>query len=65
MSERGRLVLGLKQGESVYIDGGIVLTINKAGSRVEIALEAPKSTQIWRAESQVGKTINFNRGLKE
>ncbi len=53
MSERGRLILGLKENDSVYVGDNVVLTINKAGTKVELMIEAPKTVQIWRAEKQV------------
>lgn len=53
MSDRGRLILGLKENDSVYVGDSVVLTIHKAGTKVELMIEAPKTTQIWRAEKQV------------
>ena len=44
----GRLVISLRQGESVYIGDDIEVNINKAGTRVELALSVPKDISIRR-----------------
>ncbi len=44
----GRLVIGLKEGESFTIGGEIVVTVHRLGHKVELAIEAPKSVFIRR-----------------
>lgn len=45
------LVLGRKMGESLVIDGGIILRVLDAGpGRVRVGIEAPAETKIRRAE---------------
>jgi carbon storage regulator CsrA len=59
--DRGRLVIGLKEGEGVSIGDDIVVTIHRVNHKVELAIEAPKSVFIRRdkykdknAESKFG-----------
>ena len=45
------LVLTRKAGESVVIDGDIVIKVSQVqGNRVKLCIEAPKSHRIVRAE---------------
>ena len=45
------LVLGRVQGESIEIDGGIVVTVVRVkGSGVRIGIQAPQETKIRRGE---------------
>jgi carbon storage regulator len=45
------LVLGRVQGESIEIDGGIVVTVVRIkGSGVRIGIQAPQETKIRRGE---------------
>jgi Global regulator protein family len=44
----GRLVIGMREGESVYIGDDIEVNVNKAGTRVELAITAPKDVKILR-----------------
>lgn len=45
------LVLTRKEGETIVIDGGIEITISEIqGSRVRVAIKAPKSVGITRGE---------------
>ena len=53
MSERGRLVLGLREEDTVYVGEDIVLKLIKAGTKIALMIDAPKTTQIWRSEKQV------------
>ncbi len=47
------LVLGRKVGESIVIDGGIVVTIMEIkGERVRVGVHAPKDVTVLRAEVQ-------------
>ena len=48
------LVLGRVQGESIEIDGGIVITVVRIkGSGVRIGIQAPQETKIRRGEISV------------
>lgn len=44
----GRLVLGMKEGESLSIGKDILITVHRLGHKVELAIEAPKSVFIRR-----------------
>jgi carbon storage regulator len=45
------LVLTRKIGESIVIDGGITVTVNRiAGNRVTLGIEAPASRRVLRGE---------------
>lgn len=45
------LVLSRKIGESIVIDGGIVITVNKVmGQRVSLGITAPSKVHIVRGE---------------
>jgi len=47
------LVLGRKVGESIVIDGGIVITIMEIkGERVRVGVHAPRDVTVLRAEVQ-------------
>lgn len=45
---KGRLVLNLREMEGLYIGDDIELTVVNIGSRVEVAISAPKSIVITR-----------------
>lgn len=45
------LVLTRKIGESIVIDGGITVTVNRiAGNRVTLGIQAPASHRVLRGE---------------
>ena len=45
------LVLTRKIGESIVIDGGITITVNRiAGNRVTLGIEAPADRRVLRGE---------------
>lgn len=47
----GNLVLSRKEGESLVIDGGIVVTVVRAGhGKTRLAVQAPLGTRIIRHE---------------
>jgi carbon storage regulator CsrA len=47
------LVLGRKVGESIVIDGGIVVTVMEIkGERVRVGVHAPRDVTVLRAEVQ-------------
>lgn len=45
----GRLVLGLKEGDWFKIGDNIKITLHKAGTKIELAVEAPRSCFIKRS----------------
>lgn len=46
------LVLTRKLNESIYIDGGITVTVSEVrGGRVRLAIDAPRHVRIERAEN--------------
>jgi carbon storage regulator len=48
------LVLGRKQGESIRIDEGIVVTIvGIQGNRVRLGINAPENVRVVRSELEV------------
>ena len=45
------LVLSRRDGESVVIDGEIVVTILEIrGNQIRLGIEAPKNVSVWRGE---------------
>jgi carbon storage regulator len=45
------LVLGRKVGESIVIDGGIVVTVMEIkGEKIRLGVEAPRDVTVLRAE---------------
>jgi carbon storage regulator CsrA len=45
------LVLNRKEGEKICIDGQIIVTVNRIqGSRVSLAIEAPREIHVVRGE---------------
>jgi carbon storage regulator len=47
------LVLGRKVGESIVIDGGIVVTVMEIkGEKIRLGVEAPRDVTVLRAEVQ-------------
>ena len=56
------LVLSRKEGDSIVIDGGIEITITEIqGSRVRIAIKAPKQVGITRGELLTGPLVEACR----
>lgn len=50
------LVLGRTEGESILIDGGIVIKVVRVrGGGVRLGITAPGSTKIWRSEIELPK----------
>ena len=50
MKEKGKLVLGVKEGQSVTIGDDITITVLDSGkSKISILFIAPKETKIMRS----------------
>lgn len=52
MSEKGRLVLGIKEGEAVYIGDDVEVVVNGFTGKVNLAVVAPKNIKIFRAKTK-------------
>jgi len=52
MSEKGRLVLGVKEGEAVYIGDDVEVVVNGFTGKVNLAVVAPKNIKIFRAKTK-------------
>lgn len=50
MSEKGRLVLGVKEGEAVYIGDDVEVVVNGFTGKVSLAVVAPRNIKIFRAK---------------
>lgn len=48
MSDMGRLVIGMREGDYFTIGDNITITLNKVAAKIEIMIEAPKSCFIKR-----------------
>lgn len=46
---RGRLVIGVKQGETVFVGDDIEVTVTEIANKVSLAFLAPKTTTIRRS----------------
>lgn len=60
MSDLGKLVLGVKQGETVTIGEDISITVLDTGKKVSILFVAPKETKIFRSGYKEGNDAKGN-----
>ena len=51
MDNRGRLVLGVKQGDTVLVGDDIEVTVVSTGNKTNLLFVAPKTTKILRPKA--------------
>lgn len=49
-TDKGRLVIGVKQGDTVFIGEDVEVTVLETGSKVNLMFFAPKTTKILRGK---------------
>jgi len=48
--DKGRLVLGVKEGEPVYVGNDVEVVVNGFTGKVNLVFTAPKTIKIYRAK---------------
>lgn len=59
--DRGRLVLGVKQGETVFVGDDIEVMVTEIANKVSLAFLAPKTTKIRR--SALKEPHRYGKGI--
>lgn len=60
MDDRGKLVLGLKEGDTVRIGDDIEITILRSGYKTDVLFLAPKTTRILRSSLEQASNAKSN-----